>query len=129
LDEEVKDVDELQQNLDILQKKPIMCFVHMHSGYVKMRNKKTRNCRDLEHSCVFKPTGIPLNALEIVNLIHDEFEAMRLCDKEGHNQEEAGKEMGISRGTVQRLLYSGRKKIVDALLNAKAINIICKDLS
>ncbi len=92
-----------------------------------MRNKKKRNCRDLEHTCVFKPTGIPLNTLEIVNLIHDEFEAMRLCDKEGLNQEEAGKEMGISRGTVQRLLYSGRKKIVDALLNAKAINIVCKD--
>jgi predicted DNA-binding protein (UPF0251 family) len=31
--------------------------------------------------------------------------------------------MGVSRGTIQRLLGSGRKKIVEALLNSKAINI------
>jgi predicted DNA-binding protein (UPF0251 family) len=46
----------------------------------------------------------------------DEFEAMRLCDLEGLSQIEAGERMQISRGTVQRLLESGRRKVVQALL-------------
>lgn len=53
----------------------------------------------------------------------DEFEAMRLCDHEGLEQVEAGETMGVSRGTVQRLLYKGRKKVIDALLNRHALII------
>jgi predicted DNA-binding protein (UPF0251 family) len=60
---------------------------------------------------------------EVVKLQLDEFEAMRLCDLDGKNQIEASEIMGISRGTIQRLLESGRKKLADALLNSKAINI------
>jgi predicted DNA-binding protein (UPF0251 family) len=37
------------------------------------------------------------------------------------DQHEAGERMGISRGTVQRLLYAGRKRLVDAILNNRAI--------
>lgn len=62
--------------------------------------------------------------LEIIDLSQDELEAMRLCDFEDLEQEEAAKKMNISRGTVQRLLYSGRKKILDAVLHSKALRII-----
>ena len=48
-------------------------------------------------------------------------EAIRLCDMEGKNQIEASESMQISRGTVQRLLRSGRKKIVDALIHTKGL--------
>ncbi len=53
----------------------------------------------------------------------DEFEALRLCDYDGLSQIEAAEAMGISRGTVQRLLASGRKKVVDSLLHQKALKI------
>lgn len=52
-----------------------------------------------------------------------ELEAIRLIDLEGLTQEEAGKRMGISRGTVWRLLKSGRKKVAQALTEGKPITI------
>jgi predicted DNA-binding protein (UPF0251 family) len=51
----------------------------------------------------------------------DELEALRLCDLLGLSQEEAGARMGISRGTVQRLLASARAKVADALVHGKAL--------
>ena len=87
------------------------------------RFKKNRYCRNIEGRRTFKPTGHPIQSLESVEIALDEFEAIRLCDLEGKNQIDASEVMGVSRGTVQRLLNSGRKKIVDALLNSKAINI------
>ena len=64
-----------------------------------------------------------MSGLEITDLGEDELEAMRLCDLEDLDQEEAAKRMSISRGTVQRLLYSGRKKIIDAFVTTKAIKV------
>lgn len=65
--------------------------------------------------------------LQVVHLGLDELEALRLCDLMGLEQEEAGQRMGVSRGTVQRLLSSGRAKVVDALVNGKAIFITRTD--
>ena len=61
--------------------------------------------------------------LERVILSRDEIEAMYLCDAENLSQEEAGQRMGISRGTVQRLLAQGRKKTVEAIVLGKAFSI------
>jgi hypothetical protein len=58
-----------------------------------------------------------------VELELDELEAMRLVDLLRKDQSAAGEEMGISRGTVQRLLYSGRRKVVQALLDGRPIRI------
>lgn len=56
-----------------------------------------------------------------ITLARDELEALRLCDLEGLTQEEAGKRMGVSRGTVQRILSSARKKVALALTSGMAI--------
>jgi predicted DNA-binding protein (UPF0251 family) len=64
-----------------------------------------------------------MTELVLVRLGLDEFEAMRLCDLDGHDQEAAGARMGVSRGTVQRLLESGRAKVVRALLESAALVI------
>ena len=88
------------------------------------RFRKRRWCLPFTGDSFFKPSGIPLAALEVIDLGHDELEAMRLCDFEDLDQEQAAGKMNISRGTVQRLLYSGRKKILDAVVNAKALKII-----
>lgn len=87
------------------------------------RCKKQRCCRLLENEIIFKPTGIPLSEMEIIDIEIDEIEAVRLCDYEGKSQIETAEIMGISRGTVQRLLNSGRRKILDGLLHLKAIKL------
>lgn len=74
------------------------------------RPKKARHCEGKFCRKAFKPTGVPLQKLRQIILHRDELEALRLCDKEGLIQEQAGKRMGVSRGTVQRLLTAARKK-------------------
>jgi len=87
------------------------------------RQKKPRYCRAFAGFNLFKPAGVPLSQLEIVEIALDELEAMQLCDFDGHDQEEAAQEMGISRGTLQRLLYAGRKKVIDSVMHGKALVI------
>ena len=87
------------------------------------RPRKRRNCRHFEGDRVFKPRSIPMSDLEVVRLGIDELEALRLCDLEGYEQESAGTRMGVSRGTVQRLLKSGRAKVLRALLDSSALVI------
>ena len=65
--------------------------------------------------------GIPLRDLERITIYRDELEALKLCDVDGLTQEEAGVKMGISRGTVQRILSSGRKKVASSVTGCKAL--------
>jgi len=58
-----------------------------------------------------------------VNLTVEELEAIRLKDLEGLEQEECAKQMGVSRATFQRILYSARRKVAEALVGGKAIRI------
>jgi predicted DNA-binding protein (UPF0251 family) len=78
---------------------------------------------------IFKPAGTPLKGLEKTIINHDEIEAMHLCDGLCLTQQQAGERMGISRGTVQRLVVSGRKKLIDALLNGHAVFIPPEELA
>ena len=87
------------------------------------RPRKHRNCRQHEGDRVFKPRSIPMPELEIMFLGEDELEALRLCDVEGLHQSVAGERMGVSRGTVQRLLKSGRKTLVRAVVETAALVI------
>lgn len=87
------------------------------------RPKKPRYCRRFTGFNLFKPAGIPLSQIEIIEIGLDELEALALCDYEGLHQEQAADAMDISRGTVQRLLQSGRKQVLDALIHGKAIAI------
>ena len=84
---------------------------------------KCRFVESLPPADYFKPRGIPLSELELVNLTVDEFEAVRLADYEGLYQEEAAKRMGVSRPTFGNILAAARKKIADALVNSRAIRI------
>jgi len=71
----------------------------------------------------FKPRGIRIPDLEESVLTVDEFEAVRLKDFEGLDQEEAAKKMNISQPTFHRLVLAARKRIADAIVNGKAIKI------
>jgi len=72
----------------------------------------------------FKPQGIPMRFLEIVELTTEEMEAYRLRHINDLDQREAAEKMHTSQSTYQRILYSAYKKIADALINGKAIKII-----
>jgi len=71
----------------------------------------------------FKPAGIMMKDLEENVLFMEEFEALRLKDLLGLEQEECAKRMRISQPTFHRLVVSARKKIADTLVEGKAIRI------
>jgi predicted DNA-binding protein (UPF0251 family) len=61
---------------------------------------------------------------EPIHIEPAEVEALRLVDLEGLSQEEAGEKMGVSRGTVWRLLQSARKKTAQALTEGRPLFIV-----
>lgn len=71
----------------------------------------------------FKPFGIPMRELESVDLLYEEFEALRLADYENLTQEEAAAKMNISRPTFTRLYDKARKCVARAFVEGKAIII------
>jgi predicted DNA-binding protein (UPF0251 family) len=52
-----------------------------------------------------------------------EVEALRLVDLEGLSQEQAGTKMGVSRGTIWRLLQSARRKVAQALTEGRPLTV------
>ena len=64
-----------------------------------------------------------MSELDQVELALDEFEALRLVDLEGLQQQEAAAVMGVSRQTLANLVKSARKKMVDCLVNSKALKM------
>ncbi len=72
----------------------------------------------------FKPQGVPMRELEIVELTTEEMEAYRLRHINDLEQKQAAERMNTSQSTYQRILYSAYKKIADALINGKAIKIM-----
>ncbi len=89
--------------------------------------KKIHRHIEVDHSGVcFKPCGVKRSELQRIYLLEDEMEAIRLADYEGLYQQECADKMGISRTTFSRLVESARKKIADAFVNTKALNIKTK---
>lgn len=72
---------------------------------------------------VFKPLGVPLRELDEIVMTLDEFEAIRLADLDGHYQEQAAEQMGVSRATFSRIMDSAHGKVADALVHGKALRI------
>ena len=87
------------------------------------RPRKRCRCRTYTGDHLFKPRSISMSQLQTIPLLLSELEAMRLCDLESYDQETAGFQMSVSRGTVQRLLKSGRAKLLQALLQSHALLI------
>ena len=63
----------------------------------------------------------PKQSDEIIHLTVGEYEALRLVDQQGYNQEEAGQSMNVSRGTIWRLLDSGRAKMIRVISEGKKL--------
>ncbi|ODS35933.1 MAG: hypothetical protein A7316_10520 [Candidatus Altiarchaeales archaeon WOR_SM1_86-2] len=95
----------------------------MRCGKRRGRPRCLRNVSKIPDVDYFKPMGIPLADLEAVILSVEELETIKLVDFEGLEHEEAAKKMNVSRKTLWRDLKSGRKKVADALINGKSIEI------
>lgn len=84
-------------------------------------------CKDIKFEpnvVYFKPQGVPIRELEIVEISMEEIEAYRLRHIDNLEQKEAGKKMKTSTSTYQRILNGAYGKLGDALINGKAIKII-----
>ncbi len=92
------------------------------------RPRKIRRVCCNPSSYYFKPRGIPVYELEEIIIEHDELESLRLADLLAYSHEEAAEEMKISRATFGRILEKARRKVIDAILNGKAIKISEKEL-
>jgi uncharacterized protein len=96
-----------------------MGWRHRHGG--RGRNPKPITIEKTLTNTNFTPntkTNEPPIILEFA-----EVEAQRLVDLEGLSQDDAGKRMGVSRGTVWRLLQGARKKTSQALVEGRPLQI------
>lgn len=69
----------------------------------------------------FRPTGNIPESLDPVELLYEEYEAIKLADYDGLHHHEACKKMGISRPTFARIYQVARNKIARALVEVREI--------
>ncbi|MFH0840844.1 MAG: DUF134 domain-containing protein [bacterium] len=91
---------------------------------------RPRMCRRINvapRKYFFKPQGVPLSKLKVVELNLEEIEALRLKNIEGLDQIACAEKMNTSQSTFQRILSQAYKKIAQALIKGQAIKIIKQD--
>ena len=88
------------------------------------RPRLCRRIRINPNIIYFKPQGVPLRFLEVVELTIEELETLRLKNIKNLDQTECAKKMQTSQSTFQRILASAHKKISTALLKGRAIKIV-----
>jgi len=72
----------------------------------------------------YKPYGANRSESEIIELLYEEYEAIKLSDYDFMNHETAAKVMGISRSTFARIYESARRKIANAMVEVKEIKAV-----
>lgn len=72
----------------------------------------------------FKPHGHRRGQSENVELLYEEYEALKLADYDLMKQEEAAELMGVSRATFARIYESARRKIARALVEIRTLESV-----
>ena len=86
------------------------------------RLKKNRIIQGIPIAQGYKPIGVPVRQTEVISIASDEFEALRLSDYEHLTQEDAAKQMGVSRPTFTRIYNAVRKKMAMAFVEGKSLS-------
>lgn len=89
------------------------------------RPRKSRKVCRLPDNDGFVPVRDGAQIPVVLNV--DEYETLRLIDREGFSQEECGGYMGVARTTVQQIYTTARKKIADALVEGRPLLIFGGD--
>jgi len=79
---------------------------------------------------VFLPTTIPTDMFrpgEVVELYPEELAALKLIYMDDLEVDEAALKLGLSKATMWRILDSGRRKIVEAIIRLKPVRIILSE--
>ena len=91
---------------------------------------RPRLCRRIRFNpsvTYFKPQGVPMRFLKVIELTAEETEALRLKNIKDLKQIECAKQMKTSQSTFQRILLSAYGKIAKAIIEGKAIKILKGD--
>ncbi len=72
----------------------------------------------------YKPYGTNCESDETIELLYEEYEALKLADYDHMNHQDASELMGVSRPTFARIYKSARIKIARALVEAKVIRMV-----
>ena len=72
----------------------------------------------------FKPYGNRHGQRSHVELLYEEYEAIKLADYDLMNHQEASEVMGVSRPTFARIYESARRKVAQALVETREIRSI-----
>lgn len=86
------------------------------------RPKKCRRVCEFPQTLAFSPENPPASG-DAVILTVEEYETIRLIDKEGLSQEQCGDLMQVARTTVQQIYASARKKLADVLVDGLPLRI------
>lgn len=86
------------------------------------RPKIPRNITKKPFASQFSPRG-HVGRPGHVDVSLSDFEALRLSDYEGLSQKEAALSMGISQQTFSRIIVAARRRIMEALVLGKILNI------
>ena len=87
------------------------------------RPPKCRFIEALPNIQYFKPHRVPMRLLEEIILPVEGFEALRLVEIEGLDQDQASARMKISRQTFGRILSAARKTLAKAVVQGMALRI------
>ncbi len=71
----------------------------------------------------FQPVGFHEEGLPSIELLFEEYEALKLADYDNLSQEQAAEQMNVSRPTFTRIYESARKKIAKSFTESRAIVI------
>ena len=84
------------------------------------RPKRCRKVCSMPRVSEFAPIG---EDADFVVLTVDEYESIRLIDRQGFSQEECSAYMQVARTTAQQIYNSARKKLAAALVDGKGLRI------
>ncbi len=72
----------------------------------------------------YKPYGSVPHKKQFIELLYEEYEAIKLADYDLLNHLEASKLMGVSRPTFARIYESARRKLARALVETREIRSV-----
>ncbi len=86
------------------------------------RPRKCRKVCYFPQTLAFRPEDGGEGKTAVI-LTVEEYEAVRLIDREDFSQEQCGEHMGVARTTVQQIYTDARKKLADALVEGLPLRI------